>query len=326
MNGDPFQRVTPGTPLRIPAQVWNELLGVAEDARGGVEGSRPIEDDPTSVVIVKNSSGSDVKRFDALGIEGPLLTPPADVDPAVPAELIARNKFAASGYVLDGGSTLAANHAIKFAVCVEAIENGKLGRAIVSGLALARVKMDADSNEAFATVQDADPRLITSPDTGAPIIWIEPGLSPDDEGWALLNLNPGVSRPVPDRLFARITGSTSLGNNRWSYNWEEVTHTGEGYTDSGAADHPQWSTTGETHITIGLGYNLAEDPNTGVGVEGIGIDVDGDAADGFSIQPVAAGRIVSADVLTVPKLGGDPDETTTEIWFSVTNGFDGDCP
>lgn len=109
---------------------------------------------------------------------------------------------------------------------------------------------------------------------------------------------------------ARITGYVVDGDNKWKYQWEEVTH----------ADTPGTYTTvsgGRTHSTHGLAYNSIEAPNSGSGLQGNGIDV-GDLPVGMEMQPIA-----TASIHTMT----GPYGTTELPWvrFSCPNAVGGEC-
>jgi len=109
-------------------------------------------------------------------------------------------------------------------------------------------------------------------------------------------------------FWAKITGRTSLGSNRWSYTFANVTKGGSvGYGGT-------WT----NGSTAGTAYNSIEQINNGAGIEGNGVDVDGtDFPSGFSIQPVPTNSIV--------RIFETANGGTTEYWFSYENGIDGTC-
>ena len=108
---------------------------------------------------------------------------------------------------------------------------------------------------------------------------------------------------------AKISASTSLGNNQWTYTFAEVTKTGTGYTE--------WTT--RTGGRSGTAHNLFEDMNDGAGIQGNGINIDGaDFPEGFAVQAVPTGTVVM--VHRIVESGGDQ-----EFWFSYVNAVDGEC-
>lgn len=113
----------------------------------------------------------------------------------------------------------------------------------------------------------------------------------------------------PPQLWIKITGSSSIGDNRWSYAWAEQT-----YQQAG-----QWQDTpdGRTSGTDGPAFNTIEANNTGSGVQGNSVDVD-DLPTGFDLSPVAGGPVVLAH--SVVNCNG-----VSEILFSYENGVTGTC-
>ncbi|MDX2115375.1 MAG: hypothetical protein SFZ24_07105, partial [Planctomycetota bacterium] len=116
---------------------------------------------------------------------------------------------------------------------------------------------------------------------------------------------PGVEDLAGDRgaqLMIRITGSTSAGTNKWTYQWEEVRWTGSAW--AAVAN-------GRTHTTSGVGLNGCEAANSGSGRQGNGVlatDLTGDCL----MQPITAGVVVHAAI--VGPLG------STRALFHAPNG------
>jgi hypothetical protein len=117
--------------------------------------------------------------------------------------------------------------------------------------------------------------------------------------------------PLPRQTFwATITGHTEDGPNRYRYNYTEAAKTATGY--GGWTDKPAGRT--------GVCFNLTEDINDGSGVEGNGIDLDGeDFPDGFTLRPCPDGTPVLLTIVTLA------DASAKEAWFSWENPVDGTC-
>ena len=113
-------------------------------------------------------------------------------------------------------------------------------------------------------------------------------------------------------FFAKITGAVEAGAgvNQWEYNWQKVVKSAAGYGPGG------WALSSAT----GRAYNVCEYMNSTFGVQGNGVDVDGeDFPDGFSIQPCPTDNIV---VMHSTLLSGSD---YPEYWFAYENGIDGTC-
>jgi hypothetical protein len=128
------------------------------------------------------------------------------------------------------------------------------------------------------------------------------------------SVGPKLSdEPTIGRFFARITASTSLGNNRWSYQWQEVRRSGVN----------TWTTVtgGRTHSTTGYGlaYNLLEAGNAATGVQGNGVTIANLPA-GFTIRAIGTNAVV--EIITVIPNGSGG----FEAYFAAPNAVDGSCP
>ncbi len=110
-------------------------------------------------------------------------------------------------------------------------------------------------------------------------------------------------------FYAKITGNTSLSDNKWSYNFEEV------YLD----DSADWVTVsgGRTHTTHGTALNTLEANNSSSGVQGNGIDL-ANLPPEYEIQPIANGGVHRME----GPLGAPGAQHCV---FSCPNGVDGVC-
>jgi len=161
MNGDAFQRARPGEKLKLSATAWNACLDAAEAHKRGQPGmgGGPIQFRQADIVLVKNASGSDVSRFEVLGIDGVIVTPDDSL-------IEFQNQVALRGITPDKD-----DHAGKFVICLDPIADGKIGRAWVSGVCLVQVSI-ADVNHRFCDVLDADRgKLLSSANGSARILY-----------------------------------------------------------------------------------------------------------------------------------------------------------
>ena len=178
-----LRRVQPGEPLKIPAAVYNEVLGLIEAARaGGTSGGGGHAGAPCAGVIrLLNDSQTDMDRFGVLGIDGPVFDP---------AQEGGEPGFTDSGVLSAVVPT--ALHAGRFAVPIEPIPAGQVGRAVVWGLTVARVNMK-DLGDLWADAQDGLTVLQSGPAGAAQVLWAEPlaeGESYPIEKWAVVRLGP----------------------------------------------------------------------------------------------------------------------------------------
>lgn len=165
MSGDAFKRVRSNDKLEIPAAAWNACLDAAEAHRNGQNGpggagNRQFRQ--ADIVLVKNSSGSDVARFGVLGISGVVFTP-TDSLPAFQDQV-----------AFTGVTPTTASHKGKFLVCLDPISNGKVGRAWIAGVC--QVDIDVtDASHLFADVKDSDRTKLASSGSGSARILYTPG-------------------------------------------------------------------------------------------------------------------------------------------------------
>lgn len=161
-------RVIPGD-RSLPAAALNDAFRASEIVlSGGGKSPRPARDG----VLVKNSSGSAVGRYGVLGIDGVL------VDHSTKA-----STFLAS--VNLDGNTPAATHRGNFAVCLEPIKAGRMGRCVVAGLVQVQVDV-IDELHAYADIKASDATMLQSHSGGsARIVWKESGTGTK---WAVVAL------------------------------------------------------------------------------------------------------------------------------------------
>lgn len=101
--------------------------------------------------------------------------------------------------------------------------------------------------------------------------------------------------------------------NRWTYAWNEAIKSSAGI--DGWAVRPS----GRSNLTHGPAMNRYEVINSGVGVQGNGVNVD-NLPQGFTIQPIPAGTPVRIELVRLA------DGSAYEAWFAEANGVDGVCP
>jgi hypothetical protein len=165
MNGDAFKRVRQGDSMQIPAAAWNACLDAAEAHKRGEQSpfvGVPQEFRQADIVLVKNSSGSDVSRFGILGISGVIITPAANL-----SQFQNKNAFT-------GVTPTVASHSGKFVICLDAIKNGQIGRAWVSGVSAVQIDI-TDTSHKFCDVKDSDRTKLSSSNSGSARIVYSPG-------------------------------------------------------------------------------------------------------------------------------------------------------
>lgn len=193
------------------------------------------------------------------------------------------------------------------------IEEAEARRSVAAGLARFSLAGSAAAR--------SDVRSGGAPGDGSPAsLRVAGGMSADTRGaesrvpGAAVVATPAAEQQLPATTswIARITGATSLGNNRWSYNWTAVSLTDAGVTAVPAASP-------RTHATTGYGTarNLAEMGNAATGVQGNGVDV-ADLTGTLAIRPIPTGRIVQMS-------GPFGTSGAPFCVFTAENGLQGAC-
>jgi len=116
----------------------------------------------------------------------------------------------------------------------------------------------------------------------------------------------GFLPPGSSAIRAKITSSTSIGDNRWSYAFEAVK-----YDKLGA-----WTTIVDG--LTGAAYNSIESNNDDAGVQGNGVDL-ANLPTGVTLVPIGVGAIVELSAVTNCETGA------VEYVFQAVNQVDGAC-
>lgn len=284
-----------GDPLVLRSQDWNAIADYINAAvsRSGVSGPAGAFSRPEGVVMVKNNTGGALARFQPVALGTPMISPDSN-EPEF---------FRDPGFNV---ASIAGNDALpgRFAVLLETIPDGQVGRAAISGVHA--VKIDGTTSGGF--VRTAGGALLESSVAGfLPIIWRELGTGTRRAIVALDH--PSVTEIEIDAV---ITGSTAIAGaaNRWRYAWEEVKPNGQ---------FPATLIDGRTSATDGFAYNTIESNNVAAGVQGNGVDVD-ELPGTMGLRPLGAGAWVKMR-------GPFPDgATSADVWlFQAVNAIDGDC-
>ncbi len=150
-------------------------------------------------ILVKNTTGGALGRFEVLGVDGVEVTPTTS---------LARFKRRVA---LSGGTPAVPDHRGKFVVLLEDLPAGAVGPAIGSGLVHVEISVSA-GEEGIERADVADGQtghLVPRPDGSAQILWRESGTGTK---WAVVRLGPDQRRG----FWARLTDeSSSLGNYSW---------------------------------------------------------------------------------------------------------------
>ncbi len=184
---DPFKKVTTGSKLRIPAAAYNTFVDVARDHQASQRRiastpQTPIR--PTGIVLVRNGTGRDLKRYHVLAIDSPIIDPDDNEDEF-------KNRVALAGVLPDKDE-----HFGKFVILNEPLKSGAIGRAYVAGVCPVKIDVpDEDHERHYADIlDDTTDTLMARHDGAAQILWRAGGTG---KQWALVRLG----NALPQRVF-----------------------------------------------------------------------------------------------------------------------------
>jgi len=169
-----IQKVQPGQRMQIPAAAYNAFVDAANSTKSALlRGGQDVSNLGAGAVLVKNATGADLGRFSIVGIDGPVISPADNLTEF-------QNRIVLSGVGPYPG---------QFAVLLEPLKAGAIGRACVSGECICKVNVtDAGHHFAEATT---DPTRIESAASGsAAILYKEGGTG---EKWAVVRLGNAVA-------------------------------------------------------------------------------------------------------------------------------------
>lgn len=172
----PFKKVIAGQKLRgnVSARGWNKLMELAQEGPDLTGRGEPPPSRQSTVVFVKNDSGSAKDQFDVLGLDGPIITPTAN-------ETEFKRQVTFSGI-----TPTTASHSSKFCILLEPLADGAIGKAVVAGVVQVRL---TGADVGFAAVTNNDATKLTASATGvAQVLYAEAGSS---ERWAIVRLRSG---------------------------------------------------------------------------------------------------------------------------------------
>jgi hypothetical protein len=188
-------KVSPGQPLRIPAETFNAFVDAAV-AFQATRTSRQAEGGtnlPTAgIVTVRNDSGADQDRFAVLGIGSPLILPTenaAAFQERVAVALVTPDQDA---------------HSDRICILQEPIAAGKLGRGLILGITPVRLDVQAEDDRVAAVVTGETATLKTGSTGAARILWKEAGTG---EVWGIVQIPSGGAGGGSPNLVVEVTSA-----------------------------------------------------------------------------------------------------------------------
>jgi hypothetical protein len=209
--GDPFRRVSAGQRLAPSANAWNDILKQTADRKRQGErphpllGGQPLVE-RTDVNVYNPTDGSvpgislsaqTYDRFAVVALRDPLY-PPATDDEAKIAEFDQHKLLVAVPPVSPGTSHFSS----RYAICLEPIEPGRIGRACFRGGTLAKVTAGNTADYCTVDVSAGSPTFgkLVGGAGSVRIMWLDPGVDPSQERLALVCLD-GARRTFAFALF-----------------------------------------------------------------------------------------------------------------------------
>ena len=190
-----MEKVHQGEAVNIKAATWNSFLDAADFARRArrLVGAQAVPSGfGGNMVYVRNKCGETIPRFGAVVLADAVI--PHDAA----SEEIECETPAFDGVPADGGEESESEEAEKevrpFAVAVEPIENGEIGRALALGVTPAKVEIVHEEDLCAEPVPGSTSGALRSANVGyARIVWKEDGTG---EKWCFIRL--GASEPRAD--------------------------------------------------------------------------------------------------------------------------------
>ena len=170
----------------ISARAWNRAQDAAdivlgERARFGADGQSAIER-PSNIILIRNDSGVDVPWLGVLNIGGPVISPIGGTLDGTNAASDRARQFVRQP-VMTGITPNALFNFTRFAICMEPIASGSIGRAAVSGVFACLVRMTSGSHN-YARPRPGDVTQLESAECG-PVSLLWKPIQAGDLQWAL---------------------------------------------------------------------------------------------------------------------------------------------
>jgi hypothetical protein len=170
-----MKKVQSGDPLVIPAGTFNTFVDAARDfqQRQRSQQQRPCSSfTDRSTVLLRNDSGAGRSRFSVLEVDGVVIGPGDNLESF-------QNTPAVTGV------TPTEDHAGRFAILLDPIEAGEIGRALLAGVCPCQVDV-TDEEHRYAAPTDGDASKLTSAESGpAHLLWADTGTGTK---WCLVRL------------------------------------------------------------------------------------------------------------------------------------------
>jgi hypothetical protein len=183
MPGDWSKKVNAGEPVNIAAEAQNAWTDAAMAFRRNKRqyGSGGLVAAPhEGLILIKNESGAAVQKCGVLGISGVLINDSQNL-----AEFL-------NNWTLTGTAPDNPGHLGKFAITLEPIPAGAIGRAFVFGTCPVQISIN-DPSDRWADIVDGDTTQLTSGSTGGVQILYAGEADDDGLSWAIVRFEFGLN-------------------------------------------------------------------------------------------------------------------------------------
>jgi len=182
MTGNAFRHVYRGEKVHNDAKLQNAVVDLVNSELMKKQNQSSQVAQPVvnpSIIYVRNDSSADVGAFYVLALGDLIITP--------------QNESAFKQHIVMAGIEPVAGYEGRFAVLLEPLAPGKIGKAIVDGICQVRVYIDAETETSeFADISDGEFVLRPVADGTARLIWAQDIIG---EQWAIVRLGQ-VSAPA----------------------------------------------------------------------------------------------------------------------------------
>ena len=216
-----MEKVRQGEQVVIRASIWNGFVDAANWVKEAKQNSLGVgikSGIGGGIVPMKNMEERDYPRFSALVITGVAISPTANED-----------EFVSCPTVFEGQKMTSEREDMPYAILLEPIAAGEIGRAMLLGLTPAKVAILSADDQYAVPKANSDNGALESSETGvARILWKAGGSGTQ---WCVLQLGGAGGGKADERVArCKVTG----GNSQSGYT---VTVYPNGRWDDGGAEY-----------------------------------------------------------------------------------------
>ena len=195
-----MEKVRQGESVFIKASTWNAFVDAANYVKEQRQNSHGVglkSGIGGGIVPLKNMEETAYPRFSALVITGVAVSPSANED-----------EFVSCPTVFEGQRMTTEREDMPYAILLEPIAAGEIGRAMLLGLTTAKVSIGSSDHQYAVPKANSDDGALESSETGvARILWKAGGSGTQ---WCVLQLGGAGGGKGDEKVaMCRVTGGTS---------------------------------------------------------------------------------------------------------------------